>query len=83
MALVLPTFTYGIEFWRGDLKIPRRKVFERGTKIHKMSHVKVCSLTTNHILLVEFRELPVELHSQAQYNFLTTSHPPIPLLVSE
>ena len=62
-ALVLPTFTYGIEIWGGDLKIPCRKVFERGTKMHMMSHIKVCSSTTYHILLVEFGELPIELHA--------------------
>ena len=28
-----------------------------------MSHVKVCSLTTYHILLVEFGELPMELYA--------------------
>jgi hypothetical protein len=64
MALVLPNFIYGIEFWGGDLKIPRRKVFERGTKMHMMSHVKVSSSTsTYHILLVEVGELPIELHA--------------------
>ena len=45
-ALVLPTFTYGTEIWGGDLKNSHWKVFEKGMKIHMMSHVKVCSSTT-------------------------------------
>ena len=32
-------------------------------KIHMMSHVKVCSSTTYHILLAEFGELHVELYA--------------------
>jgi hypothetical protein len=35
------------------------KVFEKGMKMHMMSHVKVCSLTTYHILLTEFGEFPI------------------------
>jgi hypothetical protein len=30
-------------------------------KMHMMSHIKVCPLTTYHILLTEFKELPIEL----------------------
>ena len=32
-------------------------------KMHMMSHVKVLSLITYHILLVEFGELPIELYA--------------------
>ena len=32
--------------------------------MHMISHFEVCSLTTYHILLVEFSEL---IHSQARY----------------
>ena len=31
--------------------------------MHMMSHVKVCSSTTYHILLAEFGELPIELYA--------------------
>ena len=31
--------------------------------MHIMFHVKVCSLTTYHILLAKFEELPIELHA--------------------
>ena len=61
-ALVLPTFTYGTEIWEGDLKSSHWKVFEKGMKIHMMSHIKVCS-STYRILLVEFGELPMELYA--------------------
>ena len=37
-------------------------VFEKGIKMHVISHIKVRSLTTYHILLAEFGELPIELH---------------------
>ena len=33
-ALVLPTFLYGTEIWRGKLKNSHRKVFEKGMKMH-------------------------------------------------
>ena len=56
-ALVLPTFTYDIEIWGSDLKNPW-KVFKKGMKMHMMSHVKVLSLTTYHILLAEIGEFP-------------------------
>ena len=58
-ALVLPTFTYGIGIWGANLESSRWKVFEKGIKMHMMSHVKVCPLTTYHILLAEFGELPI------------------------
>jgi hypothetical protein len=45
-ALVLPTFTHGIEIWGGNLENSYWKVFEKGMKMHMMSHVEVCSLTT-------------------------------------
>ena len=31
--------------------------------MHMMSHVKVSSSTTYHILFVQFEELPIELHA--------------------
>ena len=62
-ALVLPTFTYGIEIWGGNLKNSHWKVFEKGMKMYMMSHIKVRSSTTYHILLVEFREPPIELNT--------------------
>ena len=31
--------------------------------MHMMSHVKVCSSTAYHILMAEFRELPIELNT--------------------
>jgi hypothetical protein len=49
---------YGAEIWGGEVKNSHWKVFEKGMKMHMMSHVKVCFLTTYHILLVEFKELP-------------------------
>ena len=52
-ALVLPISTYGIEIWKGDLKYSQWKVFEKGMKMHMISHVKVCCLTTYHILLAD------------------------------
>jgi hypothetical protein len=56
-ALVLRTFTYGTEIWEGYLKNSHWKVFQKGMKIHMMSHLKVHFLTTYHILLTEFGEL--------------------------
>ena len=44
-ALVLPTFTYGTKILEVDLKNSYWKVFEKGTKMHKTSNVKVRSLT--------------------------------------
>ena len=48
-AYELSTFTYGIEIWGNDLKNLHWKDFEKGLKIHMMSHIKVCSLTTYRI----------------------------------
>ena len=61
-ALVLPLFTYSIEIWGGDLKNSHWKVFEKGMNMHMMSHVKVRSLITYHILMAKFGELPIKLY---------------------
>ena len=53
----------GTKIWGGDLKTSLRKVFEKGTKIHVISHIKGCSSTTYHILLAKLGELPMELYS--------------------
>ena len=42
--------------WRG-------LAFEKGMKMHTMSHVKVRSLTTYHILLADFEKFPIELYA--------------------
>ena len=47
-ALVLPTFTYGIETWGGNLK-NSLECFREGNEDTQMSHVKVCSSTTYYI----------------------------------
>ena len=60
-ALVLPTLTYGTKIWGGDLQNSHWKVSKKGMKIHITSHVKVCSLSTYHVLLAEFGKLPIEL----------------------
>ena len=39
------------------------KVFEKSMEMHMMSHIKVYSSTTYHILLAEFREPPIELNA--------------------
>ena len=39
------------------------KVFEKGMKVHMMSHVKVCSSIIYYILLAKFKELPIELYA--------------------
>ena len=39
------------------------KVFKKGMKMHMMSHVKVCSSTTYHILLAKFKEFPIEVYT--------------------
>ena len=62
-ALVLPSFTYGTAIWGGELENSHWKVFEKGMKIHMMSHVKVCSSTTYHILLAEFKQLCIKLYA--------------------
>jgi hypothetical protein len=61
IALVFLTFTYGTEIRGGKLKNPHWKVFEKGMKMHMMSHVKVHSPTTYHILMAKFKELPMDL----------------------
>ena len=53
-ALVLPTFTYGTKIGGGNLNNSHWKVFEKGMKMHMMSHVKVSSSTTYHILVIGF-----------------------------
>ena len=62
-VLVLPIFSYGTKIWGCNLKISHWKVFENGKKIHIMSHVKVRSLTTYHIVLAELGDLPIELYT--------------------
>ena len=62
-ALLLPTFTYGTKFGDGTSKTLIGKVFEKGVKMHIMSHVKVHSLATYHMLLAKFEELFKELHA--------------------
>ena len=62
-VLVLPTFTYDTKIWGGNLKNSHWKVFEEGMKMHMMSHIKVHSLTTYHIFMAKFRELPIELYA--------------------
>ena len=62
-ALVLPTFTYGTEIWGVDLENSHCKIFEKGTKMHMTSHVKVSTSTIYHILKARFGELPIELYA--------------------
>ena len=66
-ALMLPTFTYGIEIWEGDLTNSYWKVFKKSTKMHMMSHIKMrfskFFFTTCHILFLEIGELPIELYT--------------------
>ena len=50
---VLPTFTNGTGIWGGDLKNSHWNDFKKGMNIHMMFHIKVCSSTTYHILLVD------------------------------
>ena len=57
-ALVLPTFTYSIEIWGGDLKNSHWNVFEKGMTIHMMSHVNVQSLKTRPILFANLKNKP-------------------------
>ena len=70
------------EIWGGDLKNSHWKLFEKGMKniIHMMSYVKGCSSTTQHIMLVEFRNLTCPL---ASYMYSTMACPPTFLLVSQ
>ena len=62
-ALMLFTSTYGTETWEGNLKKSHWEVFEKGMKMHVMAHINVCSLTTYHISLAKFVELPKELYA--------------------
>ena len=55
---------FGTAIWGGDLEHSHWEVFEKGMKMHMMSHVKVPSLTTYHIsYLAEFIELSIELYT--------------------
>jgi len=60
--LVLPTFTYGTKFGEVTCKT-HWKVFEKGMKIHMISHVKMCSMTTYHIMLAKLGEFPTKLYT--------------------
>ena len=63
-ALVLHAFTYGTEIWEVTQKKSHLKVFEKGMKMDiMMSHIKVRSSTTYHILWVEFGDLSIELYA--------------------
>ena len=57
-VLVLPTFTYGTEIWGGNLKNSHWKVFEKGTKMHMSSHVKMRSLTPTTFCCPYLENLP-------------------------
>ena len=61
-VLELPTSTHGTKTWEGDIRNSHGKVVAKG-KIYVMCHVKMRSLTTHHIILAEFNELPMELHA--------------------
>ena len=52
-----------LEYWEVTWKKSHYNDFEKGMKMHMISHVKVRSLTTYHILLAEFWELAIELHT--------------------
>ena len=76
-ALVLQTFTNGTEIWGGDFS---SKIFEKGMKIHMMSHIKVRSLRTYYIMLTKFGELPLDVYAheltigfQEQFTHLSSS----------
>ena len=59
--------------WIGlDLKSSHSKVFEKGMKMHMVSHIKVCSSTTYHIFMAEFGELPIDLYGSQAHNGLST-----------
>lgn len=58
-GLMLPTFTYVIGIWGGDLKSSHWKVLEKVMKMHMMSHVEVHFSKTYHILLAEFEGCPI------------------------
>ena len=46
-----------------ELENSHWKVFENVMKMHMMSHIKVRSSTTYHILLAEFEELLIESYA--------------------
>ena len=79
-ALVLPTFTYDTKIWGGDFKNSHWKVFEKGMKLHMMSRVKVCSLTTYHTLMAEFGEFHTTSYA---LKLSATACSPIPFLASQ
>ena len=85
-GLVLPTFQLShmaLYFGKAIEKLSL-EVFEKGMKIHMMSHIEVCSLITYHIELAKFKELPIGLLcSCAQQGFPTMACPPTLLLVSQ
>ena len=62
-ALVLPTFTNGTKILGGDSKNSHWKVFKKYMKMHMIFQVKMCSLTTYHIMLTRFGEQPMELYA--------------------
>ena len=81
-VLVLPSFIYGTKIWGGDLKNSPWKGFEKGMKMHVMSHIKVRSSITYHILVAKFGEFPIEVYTLKLIMVSTTARPPIPLLAS-
>ena len=55
-------------------------------KIYMMSHVNVCSLTTYHILLVEFGELLMDLYAlnlTMSFQQQLATYPPLGYLVKQ
>ena len=63
LVLVLPTFTYGIEFEEANWKTYIGRFWRRAWSCIMTSQVKVCSLITYHILLTKFGEPPVEIYT--------------------
>ena len=63
-ALVLPTFTCGIDIWGGDLQNSHWKVFREGhdDTSYDVSRQRTL-LKTYRILLARFGELPIELNA--------------------
>ena len=60
------------------------KGLQEGMRIHLMSHVKVCSLTTSHILLAEFGQPPIELNAlELSMGFQRLVHLPSSWLVNQ
>ena len=48
---------------KDQVEITHEYEYEKGMKIHMMSHIKVSSWTTYHILLAEFGEVPMESYA--------------------